>query len=81
MRTLADQGEKIVKNQAQAFPVGPDGVPVGADQLGLGSDQQNDRLAQQKSYEDNLNTARSMVNQDPQLVAQVVKNWVGAEDE
>lgn len=81
LRTLADQGEQIVKNQAQAFPVGPDGVPVGADQLGLGSDQQNDRLAQQKSYEDNLNTARSMVNQDPQLVAQVVKNWVGAEDE
>jgi flagellar M-ring protein FliF len=49
---------------------------VDEDQITLSDDSQQKLLA---SHEDNLTMAKSMVAQDPKLVAQVVKNWVAHE--
>ncbi len=49
---------------------------VDEDQVTLSDDSQQKLLA---SHEENLNMAKSMVSQDPKLVAQVVKNWVANE--
>ncbi|MFV2059483.1 MAG: flagellar basal-body MS-ring/collar protein FliF [Gammaproteobacteria bacterium] len=49
---------------------------VDEDQITLSDDSQKKLLA---SHEENLGMAKSMVSQDPKLVAQVVKNWVANE--
>ena len=64
-------------------------APTGAADAGAGGDDQlslsgaNPRQAQLQApgmgYEQQLNTARGVVKEDPKRVAQVVKNWV-AED-
>lgn len=37
------------------------------------------RLPKPSSYEENLNAAKQIASQEPRMVAQVVKNWVGNE--
>ncbi len=49
---------------------------ISDDQITLSDDSQAKLLV---SHQDNLNVAKSMVAQDPKLVAQVVKNWVANE--
>lgn len=49
---------------------------IGDDQITLSDDSQAKLLV---THQDNLNVAKSMVAQDPKLVAQVVKNWVANE--
>ena len=44
------------------------------DQLTLG--ESGERLPKPRGYEANLNMAKGMAQQDPKLVAQVIKNWV-----
>ena len=47
------------------------------DQVMIGEGGQ--RLPRPSSYEENLNAAKQIANQEPRMVAQVVKNWVGNE--
>lgn len=49
------------------------------DMVTLGSNPQPAAIAPPGSYEQNLITATSAVEQDPKLVAQVVKNWVATD--
>lgn len=53
-----------------------DGDEVSDDQITLSDDSQAKML---EAHQDNLVMAKSMVAQDPKLVAQVVKNWVANE--
>jgi flagellar M-ring protein FliF len=58
---------------------GAHGGGAGGDQLSLsgGSSQQAQLEGPRAGYEQNLDTAKSVVREDPKRVAQVVKNWVG----
>lgn len=81
MRSLAEKGVQTAAGQASAM------VPAGAaaggggqeDQLSLsGANPQQAQLEGPKvGYEQHLETANSVVRDDPKRVAQVVKNWVG----
>ena len=83
MRSLAEKG---VQSMAQANALVPAGAAAGAhggamggeDQLSLsGANPQRAQLEGPRSgYEQNLETAKSVVKDDPKRVAQVVKNWV-----
>ncbi len=83
MRSLAEKG---AQSMAQANALVPAGAGAGAhggtmpgeDQLSLtGANPQRAQLEGPRSgYEQNLETARSVVKDDPKRVAQVVKNWV-----
>jgi len=53
--------------------------PMAEDMVTLGADNQHQAIAPPGSYEQNLITATSAVEQDPKLVAQVVKNWVATD--
>jgi flagellar M-ring protein FliF len=55
------------------------GAGAGEDQLSLsgGGPQQAQLEAPRAGYEQNLETVKSVVREDPKRVAQVVKNWVG----
>ena len=80
MRSLAEKGEQLGQQQAAlaataAAGGGGDGV-AGQDQLSL-SGGTPQLAAPQGGYEQSLETAKSVVNDDPKRVAQVVKNWVG----
>lgn len=47
---------------------------LGEEQVNLGSDQ---RLVASQDYEKRLDNARTMAQEDPKRVAQVMKNWIG----
>lgn len=75
LKSLAEKG---VKTPMRAFAV-EGGGEVGEDQLSITGGGQQPRLPQANQYEQQLNTAKSMANQDPGRVAQVVKNWVASD--
>jgi flagellar M-ring protein FliF len=82
MRSLAERGSHataMVPAAAGATAAG--NAAAGEDQLSLsGANPQQAQLeAPMANYEQNLQTARGVVKEDPKRVAQVVKNWV-AED-
>lgn len=53
--------------------------PMAEDTVTLGANNAKPAIAPPGSYEQNLITATSAVEQDPKLVAQVVKNWVASD--
>lgn len=68
-----------MKNLAIAPPItkviSENGDALDEDQLSL-SGQKQERLAQNASYEENLQQAQSLAAQEPKLVLQVVDNWM-----
>ncbi|OOZ42124.1 flagellar M-ring protein FliF [Solemya pervernicosa gill symbiont] len=83
MRNLVDKGAEIAKAQADAMrpalAAGMDG-DLSGDQLSLTGGAQPQLGGPKLSYDEKLGSVRGMVTQDPKLVAQVVKTWVGDED-
>ncbi len=76
MRSLAEKGEQLGQQQAALAAAGGGDGAAGQDQLSL-SGGRPQLAAPQGGYEQSLETAKSVVNDDPKRVAQVVKNWVG----
>lgn len=72
MRLLATQSKEMAALAAPAEAMAEDMVTLGA---GGGAPA----IAPPGSYEQNLVTATQAVEQDPKLVAQVVKNWVATD--
>ncbi len=74
LRSLAEKGV-----HANAMIPATAGAAGGEDQLSLsGASAQQAQLEGPKAgYEQNLETAKGVVTEDPKRVAQVVKNWVG----
>jgi len=68
-----------MKNLAIAPPItkviSENGDALDEDQLSLSGEKQ-ERLAQNASYEENLQLAQSLAAQEPKLVLQVVDNWM-----
>jgi flagellar M-ring protein FliF len=62
---------------AQALPTATPGAPAGTAALPPG---QMEPAVSALSHEQQLSQARSMVNQDPKRVAQVVRGWVGSDE-
>ncbi len=80
MRSLAEKGARNMQAGAMVPAAATAGQPgVGEDQLSLSgaNPQQAQLAAPQMGYEQQLESARSVVGEDPKRVAQVVKNWVG----
>lgn len=74
LRSLTEKGAAMPA-LAAAGPGGEAGM--GDDQLTLGGARQGSLPAPQKlQYEQQIATAKGMIQQDPKRVAQVVKNWV-----
>jgi flagellar M-ring protein FliF len=71
MRTLAEKAQMLPPPAAS-----PEALAA-EQQLALPGGAAMGRLPPPDAYENNLNTAKSMVQQDPKRVAQVVKQWVG----
>jgi len=74
----AESGDPTVSG-----PLGPDGQPIagaeGGDGLMLGSNGEPIKLPGGGEYENIMDAARNLVNDDPKRVAQLVKLWI-AED-
>ena len=62
---------------AQALPTATPGAPAGTAALPPG---QREAAVSVLTHEQQLTQARSMVNQDPKRVAQVVRGWVGSDE-
>jgi len=80
MRSLAEKGARNMQAGAMVPAAATAGEPgVGEDQLSLSgaNPQQAQLAAPQMGYEQHLESAKSVVGEDPKRVAQVVKNWVG----
>ncbi|VAW83531.1 Flagellar M-ring protein FliF [hydrothermal vent metagenome] len=78
MRSLAEKGEQSAQQQAALAAAGGGEVNAGGqDQLSLSGGTPQLAGPQANSYENTLETAKTVVNDDPKRVAQVVKNWVG----
>jgi flagellar M-ring protein FliF len=62
-------------------PLGPDGQPTGAgeESLLLGSDGEPIQLPGGGTYENIMDAARTLVDEDPKRVAQLVKTWMSEE--
>ena len=58
---------------------GQGGVGGGEEGLLLGSDGEPVRLPGGGRYENIMDAARQLVDEDPKRVAQLVKNWMGEE--
>jgi len=56
--------------------ISENGDDLEEDQLSLTEPDEQKRLAQEASYEENLQLAKSIASQEPKLVMQVVKNWM-----
>ena len=75
LKQLATQSEELT-----VVPPPQAGDPAMADDVvTLGADGMPPAIAPPGSYEQNMITATKAVEQDPKLVAQVVKNWVSAD--
>ncbi|VAW94084.1 Flagellar M-ring protein FliF [hydrothermal vent metagenome] len=72
MRKLATHQEVIIPDEEQ------NEAQIDEDQVTLSEEAEQQKKLLDK-HEDNLTIAKSMVAQDPKLVAQVVKNWVSNE--
>ena len=80
MRSLAQKGARNMQAGAMVPAAATAGeAGVGEDQLSLSgaNPQQAQLAAPQMAYEQHLESAKSVVGEDPKRVAQVVKNWVG----
>jgi flagellar M-ring protein FliF len=77
LRSLAEKG--VQANAMVPAVAGAQGGGGAEDQLSLsGAGTQQTQLEGPKAgYEQHLETAKDVVNEDPKRVAQVVKNWVG----
>ncbi|VAW77405.1 Flagellar M-ring protein FliF [hydrothermal vent metagenome] len=76
MRSLAEKGAQNQQQQMALAAAAGNPDAGGQDQLSLSGG--NPQLAApQGGYEQNLETAKGAVSEDPKRVAQVVKNWVG----
>jgi len=77
LRSLAEKGGHT--NAMVPAVAGAQGGAGSEDQLSLsGAGSQQAQLEGPKAgYEQNLETAKGVVSEDPKRVAQVVKNWVG----
>lgn len=69
LRELVAKGEIVASSRSQMVP------GLSQDQLSLANQQELGA----RSYEDNLNNARTIAAQDPKRVAQVVNNWVSSD--
>jgi flagellar M-ring protein FliF len=58
-------------------PRAPAPLPAPAD---AGVQQEGELIERQVGYEERIEQARALVNQDPARVAQVVKTWVGKDE-
>jgi len=56
--------------------ISENGDDLEEDQLSLTEPDEQKRIAQEASYEENLQLAQSIASQEPKLVMQVVKNWM-----
>lgn len=77
MRSLASQSKALVPAGARSA----DGAMAGMaeDTVSLGGEAAMPALGGPTGYEQNMLTANKAVEQDPKLVAQVVKNWVASD--
>ena len=81
LRSLIDASAKAVEASAQPRYVTPEGVPFegGPAQAGMiGQDGQPIALPPQ-TYEQQLGRARTVVQDDPERAAGVLKEWVAAD--
>ncbi len=76
MRNLARQGEQ---QRAVVPAAGDEGEALADDQVTLTGGEAPRLPRQRQGYQANLEMAKNAVQQDPKLVAQVIKNWVGNE--
>ena len=76
MRNLARQGEQ---QRAVVPAAGEEGEVLADDQVTLSGEEAPRLPRQRQGYQANLEMAKNAVQQDPKLVAQVIKNWVGNE--
>ncbi len=80
MRSLATQSREMVPVNAATRSAAVDGVEgMAEDTVTLGAAQDVPAIPAPGSYEQNMITANKAVEQDPKLVAQVVKNWVASD--
>jgi flagellar M-ring protein FliF len=75
VKTLITPMRLAPAGAAPALPPGAPGAAAGALPPG-----QREAVAPSISHEQQLTQARSMVNQDPKRVAQVVRGWVGSDE-
>jgi flagellar M-ring protein FliF len=81
LRGLAERGAASRGEQEQARLAAARGED-GGERLGIGHDAYKALTApagSDKTYEINLETARSMVREDPKRVAQLMKNWIASD--
>ncbi len=76
MRNLARQAEQ---QRAVVPAAGAEGEVLADDQVTLTGGEAPRLPRQRQGYQANLEMAKNAVQQDPKLVAQVIKNWVGNE--
>jgi flagellar M-ring protein FliF len=76
MRSLAKQAEVT---QAAAIKAAGEEEALAEDKLSIAQGEALPALGGPGNYEQNMATANRAVEQDPKLVAQVVKNWVTAD--
>ncbi len=76
MRSLARQAEQ---QRAVVPAAGSEGEVLADDQVTLSGEEAPRLPRQRQGYQANLEMAKNAVQQDPKLVAQVIKNWVGNE--
>jgi len=80
MRSLATQSREMIPVNAATGSSRDSGVEgMAEDTVTLGAAQDVPAIPAPGSYEQNIITANKAVEQDPKLVAQVVKNWVSAD--
>lgn len=77
---LADETSRAGGARVEG-PLGPDGQPVAAGEEGLllGSDGEPIQLPGGGRYENIMDAARTLVDEDPKRVAQLIKTWMSEE--
>jgi len=80
MRSLATQSREMVPVNSATGSAAVNSVEgMAEDTVTLGAAQDIPAIPAPGSYEQNMITANKAVEQDPKLVAQVVKNWVASD--
>jgi flagellar M-ring protein FliF len=74
LRSLAEKG----RQEPEVMFAGGQAALPGGEQLGLAAPEE-EAAPKASDYETDLNTTRTMVQQDPKRVAQVVKTWVATD--
>jgi len=75
----APAGQPALMQGGEAQMMGQQGMVMGDEQVTLSPQQQPGLPAGAPVYQQQLNMARSMVDNEPERVAHVVKNWVAAD--